>query len=202
MHIAEGVLSAPVLISSAAITVSGCIPGLRKLDYNNMPRVAVFSSAFFVASLIHVPLGPTSVHLLLNGLTGVILGWASFPALLVALFLQAVLFQFGGITTLGVNTLNMALPAVIVFYLFSPLLKKKSKVLVFIGGFSAGFVAIFLSSLLVALSLFFTGKVFLNAARFIFLTHIPVMFIEGVITGFIVVFLRKVKPALLEGIVK
>ena len=30
-----------------------------------------------------------------------ILGWAAFPAFLVALFLQAVLFQFGGLTTLG-----------------------------------------------------------------------------------------------------
>lgn len=32
------------------------------------------TAAFFVASLIHVPIGPTSVHLLLNGLLGVVVG--------------------------------------------------------------------------------------------------------------------------------
>ncbi|NHZ72019.1 MAG: cobalamin biosynthesis protein CbiM, partial [Aquificales bacterium] len=32
----------------------------------------------------------------------------AFPAILVALTLQALLFQFGGFTVLGVNTFNMA----------------------------------------------------------------------------------------------
>ena len=112
MHISEGVIAAPVLIAGAAGAVAGCAIGLKKLDMENTPKVAVLSSAFFVASLIHVPIGPTSVHLVLNGLVGFLLGWISFPALLVALLLQAVLFQFGGITTLGVNTVVMALPAV------------------------------------------------------------------------------------------
>jgi cobalt/nickel transport system permease protein len=80
------------------------------MEHKEVPKVAILSSVFFVASLIHVPLGPSSVHLILNGIMGVLLGWTAFPAILVALALQGVLFQFGGITTLGVNTLNMALP--------------------------------------------------------------------------------------------
>jgi cobalt/nickel transport system permease protein len=38
-----------------------------------------------VASLIHVPIGPSNAHLILNGLVGLLLGWGAFPAILVAL---------------------------------------------------------------------------------------------------------------------
>ena len=73
----------------------------------------VLSATFFVASLVHVPVGPSSVHLIMNGLAGLVLGWAAFPALFVGLLLQAVFFGFGGVTVLGVNTVAIALPAVI-----------------------------------------------------------------------------------------
>ena len=85
MHISEGVLSAPVLISGAVIAAAGVGIGMKKLDYDRIPQVAVLSSAFFVASLVHVPIGPSSVHLILNGLLGLLLEWISFPAILIAL---------------------------------------------------------------------------------------------------------------------
>jgi len=200
MHISEGVLAAPVLVIGAATAVIGCGVGLKKIDYDKTPRVAVLSSAFFVASLIHVPLGPTNVHLVLNGIVGIILGWASFPALLVALLLQAVLFQFGGITTLGINTVNMALPAVICVYLFSALIRGKNRILAMIAGFAAGFISVFISGTLVASSLVFTGEEFMVAARLVVIAHFPVMVIEGIITASVVGFLRKVRPKILEGI--
>ena len=118
MHISEGVLAAPVLLTGAALTIAGSAVGLKKLDYDRMAQVGILSSAFFMASLIHVPIGPSSVHLLLNGIVGLLLGWGAFPAILVGLALQAMLFQFGGITVLGVNTFNVAGPAVLCYYLF------------------------------------------------------------------------------------
>ena len=128
MHISEGVLSAPVLIGGAALAVAGTAIGLKKIDYDRIMTVAILSAAFFVASLVHVPIGPGSAHLLLNGLLGLMLGWAAFPSILVALLLQAVLFQFGGLTVLGLNTFNMAAPAVFCFYVFRPLLEKGNAV--------------------------------------------------------------------------
>ncbi|HEX67536.1 MAG TPA: cobalt transporter CbiM, partial [bacterium] len=113
MHISEGVLSAPVLSTGAIITAAGTYLGIKNLKEEKIPQAALLSSAFFVASLIHVPVGPSSAHLVLNGLVGILLGWIAFPAILLGLFLQAILFQFGGLTTLGINTVNMALPAVI-----------------------------------------------------------------------------------------
>ena len=104
MHIAEGVLSPAVLATGYALTAAGTALGLKKLDYDRLMTVAILAATFFVGSLIHVPIGITSAHLILNGLLGVILGWAAFPAILAALALQALLFQFGGLVVLGVNT--------------------------------------------------------------------------------------------------
>ena len=128
MHISEGILSGPVLISGVVLAAAGTAIGLKKLDYERIPRAAILSAAFFVASLIHVPIGPSSVHLILNGIIGLILGWGAFPVILVALVLQAVFFQFGGITTLGVNTMIMAFPAIICYYLFGGLVRKRLRI--------------------------------------------------------------------------
>jgi len=198
MHIAEGVLSASVLISGASVAAAGTAIGLKKIEYQDMPKVAVLSSTFFVASLIHVPVGPTSVHLILNGLAGIILGWAAFPALLLALFLQAILFQFGGLTTLGVNTTTMALPAVLGYLMFYRLVHFENKVINFTGGFLSGFLSILISGILVALALSLSGEAFIPVAKMVVIVHIPIMIIEGILTGFVILFLKRVQPELLR----
>ena len=152
MHIAEGILSGPVLVSGAGMAVAGTAMGLKTIDYQRVTRGGILSSAFFVASLIHVNVGPGSTHLVLNGMVGLMLGWAAFPAILVALILQAFLFQYGGITVLGVNTVIMALPAVVCYYAFSPLLFKSYK-LAMAGAFACGFFSVMLAALIMGLSL-------------------------------------------------
>jgi cobalt/nickel transport system permease protein len=198
MHISEGVLNAPVLISGAALALAGTAAGLRQMDYDRVAHVGVLASAFFVASLIHINVGPSSAHLILNGMLGLILGWAAVPAIFVALILQAIFFQFGGITTLGVNTILMALPAVICYYAFRNLIHQ-SPVLAVIGSFSCGFVSVLLSALLLALALVFTEKNFWSLAGLIVAANLPVMVIEGIITVFCVTFLKKVLPEILPG---
>ncbi len=200
MHISVGVLSAPVLVTGAVLAAAGVSVGLRKMDYEKIPQVAVLSSAFFVASFIHVPIGPANAHLILNGISGILLGWLCFPSILVALALQAILFQFGGITVLGINTVNMALPGVICYYIFSRLVKRERGLLSSAAAFTCGFLAVFLSGILVALCLLFTEESFMSVARLILLAHLPVMIIEGIITLFCTAFLARVKPELLGGI--
>ena len=197
MHISEGILSLPILLTGAVVTAGGVALGLRRLTAPHIPETALLSAAFFVASLVHVPLGPSSVHLVLNGLLGLLLGPVAFPAILVGLFLQAVLFQFGGLTTLGVNTMNMALPAVLVWLLFSPLVRGER--LVPWASFAAGALAVALSGLMVAAELALSGESFSAAARLVLAAHLPVMVVEGLVTGFIVGFLKKVRPEMLAG---
>ena len=145
MHISEGVLSAPVLLAGAGGSLAGITIGLKKMDAADVPRVAVLSAAFFVASLIHVPIGPANVHLILNGLAGLVLGWVAFPAIFVGLTLQALLFQYGGITTLGVNTWNMAFPAVVCYGFFARWVRTGSPKSSLLAAFLCGSVSIALS---------------------------------------------------------
>ncbi|QJT07805.1 cobalt transporter CbiM [Oceanidesulfovibrio marinus] len=197
MHISEGVLSTPVLAAGWALAVGGTWLGIKRLDHERIMTVAMLSAAFFVASLIHFPVGPTSVHLVLNGLLGIILGWAAFPAIMVGLLLQAVFFQFGGLTTLGINTFNMAAPAVLCYLVFHRLIVKGGGVRP-VAAFFAGALPIALSAVLVSLCLVFTDEGFLAAAGTLLLAHLPVMGIEGVVTVFIISFLAKVQPEILN----
>jgi cobalt/nickel transport system permease protein len=196
MHISEGILSGPVLASGAAIAIAGTSLGLKKIEYDRIVHVAILASSFFVASLIHVNIGPASVHLILNGILGLLLGFAAFPAILTALLLQSVFFQYGGLTALGVNVVIMAVPAVLSYYLFSPLLGKSSRS-TFAAGFLAGFFSIMFSSLLLGAALWFKDENFLETSLAIITANIPIMIIEGIITGFCISFLLKVYPEIL-----
>lgn len=196
MHISEGVLSLPVLATGAAVTAAGTMIGLKKMDSEKLVSVALLSSVFFIASLIHIPVGPSSAHLILSGLMGLLLGWAAFPAILTGLLLQAILFQFGGLTVIGVNTATMALPAVACYYIFRPLLNKKGLTMN-AGAFLCGAVSILISAVLTALALSFTDESFMPVARLIIYSHIPIMIIEGFICTFAYSFLQKVRPEML-----
>lgn len=196
MHIVDGALSNPVVIGGAIAAAGGIAIGLKSLDLDRIPTAGVLSASFFVASLIHVPIGPSSVHLILNGLAGLLLGWAAFPALFVGLLLQAVFFGFGGLTVLGVNTLNIALPAVLAGALFGRLIGRGTPTQGAIWGAAGGAFAIAATTAMVAAVLALSGDVFLPAAKLVFFAHIPVMLIEAVLTGFAVLLARRVKPEL------
>ena len=197
MHISEGVLTIPALVGGGIITAAGTMIGLKKIDYDQVMTIGLFSSAFFIASFIHVPMGPASVHLLLNGLLGLILGWAAFPAILAALFLQAVLFQYGGIIVLGVNTTIICLPAVFFGLLLKPGLQNNGKKRLLIS-FGAGFLSVIGSSLFMAGSLILSNEGFQAASYLLVLWNLPIAVLEGIITMFTVSFLARVQPEILS----
>lgn len=200
MHIVDGALSTPVLVAGAAAAAGGIGLGLRALPLERIPAAGVLSAAFFVASLIHVPVGPSSIHLMLNGLAGLVLGWAAFPALFVGLLLQAVFFGFGGLTVLGVNAVNIALPAVVVGLVFGRGVARARPLAAALLGGLAGALSIALTTLLVAGSLALSGREFLAAAHLVLVAHLPLMAVEGVLTGFAVLLARKVKPDLFTAL--
>ncbi|GAB2657449.1 cobalt transporter CbiM [Vibrio panuliri] len=195
MHIVDGVLSIPVVASGIIVSVVGTVIGLRHLTDDKVPQAAMLAACFFVASLVHIPVGPSSVHLIFNGLIGLLLGWSVFPVVLVGLILQAVFFGFGGILVLGVNTLNIALPAVVVGVMLKPYIDKwpPSRV-----GFLAGFLAVFLTSVLVSIALVLSGDVFVNSASLVIITHLPIALLEGFVCAYAFSLLKKVRPELVK----
>src|SRR6266487_5592486 len=91
VHISDGYLTAPWIIGGAVVTVLLAFVGSIRLRDEEVPRIALLTAAFFIASYIHIKVGPTSAHLLLNGLVGILLGPRAALAIPIALFLQAVL---------------------------------------------------------------------------------------------------------------
>ncbi len=197
MHISEGVLSPPVLIGGWAATGLVGWAALRTIEGADLPKIAVMTSAFFVASLIHIPLGPASVHLVLNGLVGVLLAAGAFPAILLGVTLQAILFQHGGVTVIGVNALLMGLPALAASAMFRLYKRMPVRGGTTLFGFLAGAAATLLSGLLLAILLATAGEAFWVVAKLGLAAHLPVMVIEGAVTAAAVSFLGRVKPELL-----
>ena len=196
MHIADGVLPVSVSLAGYALTLAGVGYSLRRLDSADLPKVAVVTSSFFVASLIHLPLGPTSVHLLLPGIVGALLGPAALLSITIGLFLQSILFQFGGLTALGANSLMMGLPAVLAGIAFQRIRGRTRASNALAGALVSG-GGVLLAGLLLAALLATAGEDFWGVAKLAVAAHVPVMLIEGCVGGCTIAFLFRVKPEML-----
>ncbi len=273
VHISDGVLSGPWVLGGFCGMALLMLAACYRVRDEEIPRIALLTAAFFVASLVHVRVGPTSAHLLLNGLVGVVLGVRAGLAIPMGLLLQAVLFGHGGISALGVNACVQAVPAIVAGLLFRRLRAARvlrrpwtgsavvaTTVLAFLesaafggallfadwsdstGGFPAGPALRFAlhplvvaGSLVLALGCAYVERrerlgpdfalglglgvctvlatLALNAAallfggaenwekivRLVFVVNLPLAGVEGVVVGFTVSFLARVKPELLDG---
>jgi len=198
MHVAEGVLSPPVLAVSWLGAAAAIGVGARRMAAEEVPRVALLAAAFFVASLIRVPLGPASAHLVLNGLMGVLLGWSVFPALAAALLLQAVFFGFGGLSPLGANVVIMGVSALAARGVFtlgrSP---REGAAATAVRGALAGAVGVGVGVVLLGAALAASGREFLPAAGVVAAVHLPLAAVEAAVAAAGLSFLFRVRPDLL-----
>jgi cobalt/nickel transport system permease protein len=197
MHISDGVLPLSVTIGGYVASAGLAAWSARRTRNQDLPKVAVVTAAFFVASLIHIPFGPTSAHLLLPGLAGALLGPAAFLSIGLGLLLQSLLFQFGGLTALGANALMMGLPAVACGWFFQNFKGRTQFRQALVGGL-AGATGTALAAIILAILLVTGGEDFFGVAKIALLAHVPVIIIEGVVSAFTIGFLVRVKPALLE----
>lgn len=212
MHIPDGILPMTVCAAGYAVTGAATWYSLRKIDQQpdpqaSIPKAALLTSAFFVASWIHIPVPPTSVHLILNGLMGVILGWYAFPAILIGLFFQAIMFNHGGLTTLGVNAAMMGLPALAAYGIFQLRYKFGGDTSANLAKFAflGGALGLGLAAAIAFPTLIYTIPGNINAAAerasitALMIAHVPLMVIEGFFTAMLVSFLYRVKPELIKA---
>ena len=199
VHISDAVVVTWLMGLGWVLSAGLLAIGLSKMKMEDIPKLSVITAAVFVASLIHFQAGPTSVHLVLNGFAGITLGILSFPCMAVALIMQCFLFQHGGVTTIGLNALNMGAPALIAFVIFRTGMGlnfdfRRKEVLF---GAIAGGIAVALSVTMLAVELLISGVEYTEVTTFIVIAHIPVIIIEGIFTGVIAGFFVKVKPEML-----
>jgi cobalt/nickel transport system permease protein len=131
---------------------------------------------------------------------GLVLGVLTIPAVFVGLLLQSVLFGFGGLTTLGINTVNIALPGVLLGALFSPLVARSSVTMATLLAAICGALAVALAGTGVALALVLSASEFVPSAKILLVTYLPLMVAEALITGFAIAFLKRVKPEMLASV--
>jgi len=197
MHISDGVLPVGVTVGGYLASAALVAWSARRTRSEELPKLAVMTAAFFVASLIQLPVGPTSVHLIIPGLTGALLGASAFLSISLGLLLQSLLFQFGGLTALGANALMMGLPALACGWFFQNFKGSARRRQVIIGGVS-GAMGTALAAIVLAALLATGGEDFWGVAKIALLAHVPVFIIEGLVSAFAVGFLARVKPALLQ----
>lgn len=199
MHISEGILHGPTL--AAGFVGAGIVAAatMRNMDMEEIPKISVITSVFFVASLIKVPMGPTSVHLILNGLVAVVLGWRAFPAIMLGIILQAIIFGHGGVTVIGVNTVMLGGGALVAYVIWQQRHRFSFARREFVFGALAGATATISSGMVLALALLTTGEAFTGVAVAVLIAHIPIMLIEGAVVGACAEFLQRVKPEVLAG---
>lgn len=194
MHISEGVLKPEIIVPASILSVSLAGYLIYKLKPYQIPKIACMSAIFFVASFIHIPIGATSVHLILSGFVGAVLGAEAFLAIFIGLLLQAVFFAYGGISVLGVNAIIIGFPAILAIVFVRLFSKNKNIIFLFL----AGFVPILLSSFLLSLVLVINGDEFIAIAKLVFIANSVLSIIEGIIAFFGLQFIYKVNKDILK----
>ena len=200
MHISEGVLKPEIIIPAAVVAGVWVAYLVYKLNFKDIPKIACMSAIFFVASFIHIPLGPTAIHLVLGGLVGVFLGVNAIIAIFVGLLLQALFFGYGGISVLGVNLLMIAVPTIFARYFVKLSFKeqKYQKIYRYICWFLVGFIPLLCSSLILSGVLVLNGKEFLAISGLALAANFPLMIVEGIISLFAISFIYRVNKELLN----
>jgi len=114
----------------------------------------------------------------------------------IALTLQAVLLGFGGTMSIGVNLFVMATPAILVYYIwrtdFFQNLNDKLKF------FLVGFLGVIFAVLLLGFVLIFSKSIYTYAAYSIFVIDASGAIVEGIVSMFLLSFIKKTYPKLLE----
>lgn len=166
MHIPDGFLSVLVSVLMWVFSAAAIALALRfvskDISEREVPMMGVLAAAIFAGQMLNFAVtGGTSGHLLGAALATILLGpWAAVLVMTAVVGTQALIFQDGGLLALGANLFNMAVIGVAISYAVYNLIQKLSggqRWGVFVGGFSAAWMSIFVASLAAALELAASG---------------------------------------------
>jgi cobalt/nickel transport system permease protein len=166
MHIPDGFLSLLVAITFWILSAVMVGIALRKtkstLGERQVPLMGVLAAAIFAGQMLNFSVaGGTSGHLLGAAIATILLGpWPAILVMTSVVSLQALLFQDGGILSLGANIFNMAIVGVLVanvlFTLLSHTFKRRTWGYL-LAGFVGAWASIFIASLACAIELSLSG---------------------------------------------
>ncbi len=215
MHIPDGFLSTPVIVTTYGASAAGLAyvwqKTKRQFDQQTIPRTAMLAAFIFVAQMINIPVtGGTSGHLL-GGLLAALLIGPSAAVFIMALVLivQMLIFQDGGLTALGANILNMGIIGVGLGYFSFTYLNKitryfaKRRFLTAASIFLAAWISVESGALLTGVELGLSGVANIKVAVGLMTgVHALIGLLEGIMTTFIFEAVRAARPDLIYVIQK
>jgi len=173
----------------------------NELNEEKLPLVAVLAAGIFALQSFNLPVSMgTSGHLVGGALVAIVLGspFAAVFILTLVLIVQGVIFGDGGITTMGINILNMGVIGGFVGYFSFRGLKAVTGSMPF-SAFSAAWLACFIPALCAAVELWFAGTFPLEAGMFAMGIYYAIIgVVEGVITVAAIYLIVSVRPDMVD----
>lgn len=199
MHIPDGLISDPLQLGIySVIYIVLMILLINKYRKNHtekdLPAMALFAAAIFIIQLVEIPLPvPACVHISLITVMALYDLEASAIVYTIVTIVQA-FFGEGGISTLGMNLLNLAVFAPFIAYYIYQLTQRYDKILAL---FLSGFGTISLLGIIVSIEYAIAGTYPITFGLSV-ITPIEMIIgvLEGIVTIFVMKGLNKIKPEL------
>lgn len=213
MHMSDALISPAVGGTMWAATAALGAYSIRRLSKNdifenkNIPVMGVAGAFVFAAQMVNfsIPGTGSSGHLGGGLLLAALLGpQAGFLVLSAVLVIQALFFADGGLLALGCNIFNLGYFTCFIAYplVVEPITRRfKSKKSLFTACVTGAVCGAVLGSLGVVLETAVSrsaGLSFAAFAAFMLPIHAVIGAVEGVVTAFVLEFLRRAQPSLLE----
>lgn len=208
MHMADALVSTPVAGVATILAATLIYVACKKIKENPneqiIPLMGVMGAFIFAAQMINftIPGTGSSGHIVGGVLLASVLGrWPAFLTLTSVLILQAFLFADGGVLALGCNIVNMGAFTCLIAYplLFKPLIRNNaSSFMLFTASILTSVVGLEMGAFAVTLETSLSGITVLPFDRFLLFMlpiHLIIGIIEGIATGFVLLYIKKAQPA-------
>jgi len=194
--------------AASAGLIGYCSQKVKKdLDNGKVPLMGVLGAFIFAAQMINfsIPATGSSGHLGGGMILAILLGpHAAFLTIASVLTVQSLFFADGGLLALGCNIFNLGFFPCFIAY---PLIYKRiagagaSRAGIIAGSLAAALLGLELGAFGVVLQTVFSGITELPFKGFLFLMlpiHLGIGLVEGAATAAVVLFIRKLRPEILD----
>lgn len=172
-----------------------------ELAERQIPLMGIMAAFIFAAQMINFPVaGGTSGHLLGGVLAAITLGpWPAMLVMASVIGLQALLFQDGGLVSMGANILNMGLITVLIGYgVFHSVAGRARRVRLIAAAFAA-WLSVLAGALLTSIQLWLSSTAALDIViRAMLAVHAVIGLGEALITAAALGFILRTRADIIE----
>lgn len=212
MHMANELLSPVVAAGSFAVGCGAvgfiCYRARQFVTTDKFALMGIMGAFVFAAQMVNfpLPLPGASGHIVGAVLLAIILG--PLPGSIVlcsVVIIQCLIFQDGGLLALGCNVINLAIvPTFVGYYVYSLVLgRERSRRRMYVAAIAACTVGLVAGAVLVAIEVGLSGVLLVPVRTFMSTmigVHLIIGVIEGLITAGVVLYLRQLRPDIVDGL--